>query len=225
MCVMSLLNRCRHRLCFSRPVLWKVKPTGGCLHRGDGEAEHVGPISCPRQQSGTQGRSRAIWKGWQRLGRRAHNVRADRLCGCNYRARDGWWICVSSLQSVATIQRVTCPGCCFWEVRRWWAGVKGSVWLDGFPLSCREESQVHSSHPVFSTFSPETQTPQEASHSRKILLSSRFFHSSFDTAKNQVLLFCKQRKGKKKPLDLGGTQTVFPKLVLNSPWGNIGEEI
>lgn len=29
MCVMSLLNRCRHRPCYSRPVLWKVKPSGG----------------------------------------------------------------------------------------------------------------------------------------------------------------------------------------------------
>lgn len=55
------------------------------------------------------------------------NVGAGRLRGCSHIAWDGRWLYVSSLLSMATSQRVSCPGCCFWEVRGQSAGIKGSV--------------------------------------------------------------------------------------------------
>lgn len=55
------------------------------------------------------------------------NVGAGRLWGCSHIAWDGRWLYVSSLLSMATSQSVSCPGCCFWEVRGQSAGIKGWV--------------------------------------------------------------------------------------------------
>lgn len=94
---------------------------------------------------------------------------------------------------------VACPGSSFWAVCRW-AGVKGSVRLDGFPCSHGEESQVHSSHPAFPSSSPETQALQEDSWSRNILLSLRFFCSCFDSGKKppRFCYFASRERGKRE---------------------------
>lgn len=77
MCVMSLLNRCRDRPCFSKPVLQQVKPTGGCLHGVmlmAADEAMSSPSRClllwhrPWQDLGTEGQEQSSLQGVTEVG-------------------------------------------------------------------------------------------------------------------------------------------------------------